>query len=715
MTWLWEMTLYASITAVVILIVKALLKNKISAKWQLYVWVILLVRICIPVLPESQISIFNTLSLIPQAIPQTPGQAVAILPQVLGAPQPIPVSPALSVSEIILAVWAIVAVLLLLWFVFVYLSFTQKTTKFERCTDAKILQIYQSCKKEQSVKRNIYVLLGGNTPILKGIFKPSIVLPTGYTPNEIKDIFTHELCHYKHGDVFTIWVATLALCLNWFNPIMWYCFFTVRKDIELACDQRVLELTNSRQEYARLLVKTALRKNKFILGTTSLQNGEKEITKRVQFIAGFKKPKVYLSVIAAAIAVAVGIVCLTNGLKPSQQGDELLYKPSVESLDESDPVKTHTKLLTMWLENHVKLNQPKDCDISDYRIGQSELVLAADEYCVFVSDYDVKGSNPEKFTLASGTFAATPDGWLKYANVYSVVALENSKATFVGFLSASTLNEKGIEWSARDLYNGLVGKPTTSDIIEAMYDLKTPFVGDNSAVGNIIASLPFTPHLQSNGFELVTNAQPYKIKVSFDVTSTTQDESLDLENNTRKNAFLMFSLIDNVDEVDMNVNNQLQFHFTRSEADAEYGQSIRNFTQKKTDFENFFNALAQMQFYSPMTPTYSLSKLGKNGESAVITKLSDDTAQLVRDAIMNYMVKSSTVPAIDLSTLTEYYCITAQYDHLDPSANYYLFEKNGEAFMQYGTRYATINVELYEQLAAFVNTKLATGSSSFTG
>lgn len=118
--------------------------------------------------------------------------------------------------------------------------------------------------------------------------------------------------HYKYKDVLWNIIGTLLLCIYWYNPIIWFSFFEFRKDIEILCDYRVLQVYKNKKDYASVLLKTALNKNRFIMATTSMQNGKRDISKRIKYIAYFKKPKVIWTIIGVMVAIIIGIVCLTN-------------------------------------------------------------------------------------------------------------------------------------------------------------------------------------------------------------------------------------------------------------------------------------------------------------------------------------------------------------------------------------------------------------------
>jgi len=217
-------------------------------------------------------------------------------------------------ADYITTIWLGGAAVMFIYMFGAYLVFSRKTKRYPVINDEKILSVLEECKIRTGVTKSIKVRIGESTPLLKGIFKPEIILPGGYTEAELKSVFTHELMHLKHGDIPLSMLCTFLLCIYWYNPLMWLCLFVVRRDIELLCDFRVLEVLQNRKEYATVLLKTALRKNRNIFATTSMQNGEKEISRRIKYIAYLKKSKVLWSAIAALTAVVVGALCLTNAL-----------------------------------------------------------------------------------------------------------------------------------------------------------------------------------------------------------------------------------------------------------------------------------------------------------------------------------------------------------------------------------------------------------------
>lgn len=322
-----NISIITSVTAFVILVVRGLLKNKVSPKWLIVLWAMLAIRLLIPVFPESNLSIFNN-------VPRIETSEVEVSNDVKQFEKNLPnidteidtyikgnittghnnreITINKRFTDSITTIWIIGSFVLLLYMISVYFTYHLKTRKLDTVTEPDILDVLDECKQRLGIKAKITVRKGGETPLLKGLINPQIILPEGYVHEELKSVFIHELMHYKYKDVLWNIIGTLLLCVYWYNPIMWFSFFEFRKDIEILCDYRVLQVYKNKKDYASVLLKTALNKNRFIMATTSMQNGKKDISKRIKYIAYLKKPKVIWTIIGVAITIIIGVVCLTN-------------------------------------------------------------------------------------------------------------------------------------------------------------------------------------------------------------------------------------------------------------------------------------------------------------------------------------------------------------------------------------------------------------------
>ena len=345
-------------------------------------WIVLLIRLVVPILPTSPVSIFNAAKIADDTIVQSSyysyvdnnsstveGQddnytVAEGLQRMIEADQnkshfdnsfednrtDIGDGSATSsgafvpISTIVVCIWLGGAVLLLLYFVIVYAVCIHRLKKQRSASGDNINAILDSCKEQLKVKRNVRIYHADTTPTLIGLFRPTIYLPDTYSEAELRNVLLHELCHMKHMDVLWSLVAVLILCMNWFNPIMWVCFFLFKRDIEVYCDERTLRYAEDKQSYAMLLLKTATsRKERFVLGTTSLQSGKADVKRRIRFMAKFKKPSVALVLIAVVLVGIMTTACLTNPI--------------------SKDTLTNMNDLTDLLSINEKLGEP---DLSDY-------------------------------------------------------------------------------------------------------------------------------------------------------------------------------------------------------------------------------------------------------------------------------------------------------------------------------------------------------------
>lgn len=345
-----NISIATSVTAIIILGIKSLLKNRISPKWQFALWIILSLRLLMPVLPESKVSVLNT-------VPQVKNVVISERPIHRAVDSSLPegkpyvtgtvmvgeryrqITFSKTLMDNVLGIWLAGSIILLIYSLGIYLIYHMKTRSFKLSDDMSIYSVLEACKKELDITADIKVRIGGETPLLKGLFTPEIILPEGYTEQELKSVFMHELMHYKHKDILWSIFSTLLLCAYWYNPLMWISFKVFRRDMEILCDYRVLQVYSDRKTYASVLLKTALKRNRYLPCTTSMQNGEKDISKRVKYIAYFKKPKVFWSFIAIAAATIVMIVCLTN---PSKNTAEEIKNTVVTSVKEMDYDKIYS-------------------------------------------------------------------------------------------------------------------------------------------------------------------------------------------------------------------------------------------------------------------------------------------------------------------------------------------------------------------------------------
>ena len=147
------------------------------------------------------------------------------------------------------------------------------------------------------------------TPFILG---RTIYLPYNLTEEEREYCLLHERAHLKRGDHLIKPFAFLLLSVYWFNPLMWLAFVLLCRDIELACDERVIkELGDTeRREYSLALVKNSVERKR--IAACPLAFGEVGVKERVKKVMNYKKPAFWVVVVAIALSIVLTVCLLTN-------------------------------------------------------------------------------------------------------------------------------------------------------------------------------------------------------------------------------------------------------------------------------------------------------------------------------------------------------------------------------------------------------------------
>lgn len=158
------------------------------------------------------------------------------------------------------------------------------------------------------LRGNIYVTDAGLSPFVMGVFRPRIYLPEGLNRRERKYIILHERLHIRRLDHLVKPLAFAALCLHWFNPLVWLAFSLFCRDMEMSCDEAVIRKMGKeiRADYAASLL--ALSTRKYPVRGIPVEFGEGDIKGRIQNLASLRKRK--KTVLTAALAGAcVFLLC----------------------------------------------------------------------------------------------------------------------------------------------------------------------------------------------------------------------------------------------------------------------------------------------------------------------------------------------------------------------------------------------------------------------
>ena len=167
------------------------------------------------------------------------------------------------------------------------------------------------------LKDNIYLADGISSPFVMGLIRPKIYLPSSLTDQEQGYIILHEQHHIRRGDHLVKALAFIALCIHWFNPLVWVAFILSSKDMEMSCDEAVVKKLGEdiRADYSASLLSLATGRR--IIAGTPLAFGEGDTKSRIKNMLNWKRAKPAVAFLSAVAVLLAVIVCGTNSAEGS--------------------------------------------------------------------------------------------------------------------------------------------------------------------------------------------------------------------------------------------------------------------------------------------------------------------------------------------------------------------------------------------------------------
>ena len=338
-----NMSLTASVVILAVLAVRLLLRR--APKVFAYaLWAVVLFRLLCPVSVTSAVSLMGALGAPAQErtqrtsaveyvpadimirgtapavtqLPQTPllaetGGAVSDAPADT-APAAVPVMSFNEPVFILTLIWLAGMVLLLAYSLVSLLRLRRRLVGTVRLRD------------------NIYLADHIPSPFVMGLFRPKIYLPSTLTETERGYILRHEQYHLRRRDHLVKFLSFLALCIHWFNPLVWAAFVLSGKDMEMSCDEAVVrELGEDiRADYSASLLSLATGRR--IVAGMPLAFGEGDTGSRIRNLLNWKRPRPWVMAVCAVVCVGLIALCAANpGGTDAADGEENGSWPSVEA------------------------------------------------------------------------------------------------------------------------------------------------------------------------------------------------------------------------------------------------------------------------------------------------------------------------------------------------------------------------------------------------
>ena len=348
-TWVIKSSLMASILAVLISLVKYALRNKLDAKWQYMIWMLLIIRLLIPYDIQSPWSIYSLLpnnsvpiSMVNQAnirisdndtqidisekeIQSTNDQSILNKQSNTKSEEPIAEDLSNVYIYILAIIWLVGVSILAILTIATNLRFYFKVKREPSATDVRMSNLIQECTSKLGIRNNLPIIITDrvDAPCLYGILSPKLLLPkplvNRLTEENIRHIFIHELSHYKRNDILINWLAVAAQIVHWFNPLIWYSFTKMREDCELACDAATLSFLKPEeyQSYGLSIISLVTpAQSPWLPGTTGFfgNKNNHQIKRRIKMIKYFQKPTLKWTCTAVVILISLGLVGFTNSI-----------------------------------------------------------------------------------------------------------------------------------------------------------------------------------------------------------------------------------------------------------------------------------------------------------------------------------------------------------------------------------------------------------------
>ncbi|HEV3384682.1 MAG TPA: M56 family metallopeptidase, partial [Gemmata sp.] len=362
----------ASILALIVIVVSLVMRERLEPRWRFCLWLLVLVRLALPVIPSAPWSVFQLMktapevqitnrqpdsdtvipsvqSIVPNAISETPiatPEPIAEASTHLGSPvyrevEPAPI--ALDPSPVTLEVWLAIAWLTGLFVVLFRFGWSSVLLLCERrswreINDPAVLEVLRQCLIDLHVSRRLRLLSapGQFGPATCGFLRPSIVIPEnllfGLSANELRLVLLHELTHVRRSDVLIDWLASHVVAVHWFNPVAWLAIACLRRNRELACDAAVLRHLgeHDRGYYGHTLLSVAKRvlTPVRIPGLVGALINDHSLVRRILMIAKFQTPRITDKIVGVILILALAAVGLTDAGAGPVRGDDPAPPPT---------------------------------------------------------------------------------------------------------------------------------------------------------------------------------------------------------------------------------------------------------------------------------------------------------------------------------------------------------------------------------------------------
>lgn len=358
-----NMNITASWMILAVIVIRWMMKRSKVPKWiSCTLWALAAVRLICPFSFESVMSLIPSAQVITQEtlFSETPSvdTGVMILNQAVNPVIERSMTPAPGTSVNPLQIWTFV--MSNIWFLgivfmigYAFISCLRLHKKVQNSIRLKkVIDIHQTAFNTQDAQwifikqsKQVWLCDHIDSPFILGIIRPKIYLPSSMDSQWMAAVLQHEVIHIQRKDHWWKPLGYLLLSIYWFNPLVWIAYILLCRDIEMACDEKVVKDmdADAKRDYSNALFNCSISRKQIC--ACPLAFGEVGVKERIKSVLNYKKPTFWIVVISILICTIIGICFLTNPKKDKklhiQEADEMISQSSgwedveIFSLDDS--------------------------------------------------------------------------------------------------------------------------------------------------------------------------------------------------------------------------------------------------------------------------------------------------------------------------------------------------------------------------------------------
>lgn len=426
-----------------------LLLRRAPKRFRLLLWAVVGLRLALPWSIESALSLIPSAQTLPEGIMLerapvldtgisalngaiNPGFAAAFTPELGASANPLQV-----LLPIAAAFWMLGAAAMLLWALVSWLRLRKRVREAVR------------------LEENVYECEIAS-PFVLGLFRPRIYLPFSLENGERELVLAHERAHITAGDHIIKPLGWLLLAAHWYNPLVWLAYALFCRDIELACDERVVRglSLSDRADYSQALLD--LSRPRGGVRACPLAFGESSVKGRVKSVLSYKKPAFWLVLLAVVVCVGAAVCFLTDPKEEAEPVDDGDGGVVISArLEENFPAQVldYAFACTEEMAEELSYLGLKSAELTDLSCCAEVEAPEGGTLLLFRLGARFELAEPESVAPAGGM--VIEDGWLTRPDSggdrFMLLLRDGDDWRFIGLVTEQNISEYGTDYDAAAL------------------------------------------------------------------------------------------------------------------------------------------------------------------------------------------------------------------------------------------------------------------------